>query len=48
MYGTEDYVGELYRMNLSCFDGELPESGCLFFKVRGITSTETGKKPCLT
>ena len=29
----EDYIGELYRMNLSCSGGGLPESGCLFFKV---------------
>ena len=28
-------MGELYRMNLSCSGGALPESGCLFFKVGG-------------
>ena len=37
-YSFEEYVGELYRMNLSCFVGELPESGCLFFKVIGETN----------
>ena len=41
-YGTEDYKGELYRMNLSCSGGGLPESGCLFFKVAGNTSTIIG------
>ena len=46
-YGTDNYTGELYRMNLSCSDGGLPESGCLFFKVAGSTSTIEGKKPCL-
>ena len=40
-YGTGDYVGELYRMNLSCSGGGLPESGCLF-KVAGNTSTVEG------
>ena len=40
-------MGELYRMNLSCSGGELPESGCLFFKVAGNTSTAEGKKPAL-
>ena len=34
-YDLEAYVGELYHMNLSCSGGGLPESGCLFFKVRG-------------
>jgi hypothetical protein len=34
-YDLEDYIGELYRMNISCNSsgGGLPESGCLFFKV---------------
>jgi hypothetical protein len=41
-YGTEEYIGELYRMNLSCSGGGLPESGCLFFKVGGNTSTVIG------
>ena len=45
-YETEDYMGELYRMNISCSGGGLPESGCLFFKVEGDTSTVIGKKPC--
>ena len=43
-YDTEEYIGELYRMNLSCSGGGLPESGCLFFKVAGNTSTVAGKK----
>ena len=38
-YDTEEYMGELYLMNLSCSGGGLPESGCLFFKVAGNTST---------
>ena len=29
-------------MNLSCSGGGLPESGCLFFKVQGITNTTEG------
>ena len=29
-------------MNLSCSGGGLPESGCLFFKVAGNTSTMIG------
>ena len=42
-YETEEYTGELYRMNLSCSGGGLPESGCLFFKVAGSTSTVEGR-----
>ena len=42
VYEIENYVGELYRMNLSCSCGGLPESGCLFFKVAGNTSTVVG------
>ena len=38
-YDLEDYTGELYRMNLSCSGGGLPESGCLFFK-----ATVTGQR----
>jgi hypothetical protein len=41
-YGTEEYTGELYRVNLSCSGGGLPESGCLLFKVGGNTSTVIG------
>ena len=29
-------------MNLSCSGGGLPESGCLFFKIRGTTNTTEG------
>ena len=43
-YRTEEYKGELYRMNISCSGAE---SGCLFFKVAGNTSTVVGKKLCL-
>ena len=46
VYRTGEYVGELYRMNLSCSSDGLPESGCLFFKLAGNTSTIEGKKPC--
>ena len=46
-YRAEEYIGELYRMNLSCSDRGPPESGCLFFKVAGNTSTVVGKKLCL-
>ena len=41
-FDAEDYVGELYRMNLSCSSEGLPESGCLFFKVIGMTNTIEG------
>ena len=41
-YHLEDYEGELYRMNLSCSGGRLPESGCLFFKVIGMTNVTKG------
>ena len=36
-YCFEEYLGELYRMNLTCPDeGQgLPKSGCLFFKIGG-------------
>ena len=37
-YHFKEYLGELYRMDLSCSDGGLPESGCLFFKVVGETN----------
>ena len=30
-------------MNLSCFGGGLPESGCLFFKVFGISNVTNSK-----
>ena len=43
-YDFEEYKGELYRMNLSCSGGELSESGCLFFKVIGITNLIERKK----
>ena len=39
-YDLEDYIGELYRMNLSCSGGGLPESGCLFFKVGALVLRE--------
>ena len=42
-YDMEDYIGELYRMNLSCSGGGLPKSGCLFFKVAGISNVINGK-----
>lgn len=35
-----EFVGELYRMSLSCSGGE---SGCLFFKVGGETNLTKGK-----
>ena len=41
-YNFEEYIGELYRMNLSCSGGGLPESGCLFFKVSGIANISEG------
>ena len=43
-FGTKDYLRELYRMNLSCSGGGLPESGCLFFKVGRKTNTTKGEK----
>ena len=42
VYNFEVYMGELYRMNLSCSGGGLPESGCLFFKVFGSTNISEG------
>ena len=42
-YSVTEYIGELYRMNLSCSGGGLPESGCLFFKVGGRTNLTKGK-----
>ena len=41
-YSFDKYMGELYRMNLSCSGGGLPESGCLFFKVGGTTNISEG------
>ena len=41
-YASEEYVGELYRMNLSCSGVGLPEGGCMFFKVNGTTNTTEG------
>ena len=45
-YSIDEYTGELYRMNLSynSSGGGLPESGCLFFKVIGITNILNGQK----
>ena len=45
-YSIDEYIGELYRMNLSCNSsgGELPESGCLFFKVIGMTNILHGQE----
>ena len=48
-YSIEEYTGELYRMNLSCSSsgGGLPEtvkSGCLFFKVIGMTNILHGQE----
>ena len=48
-YSIDEYIGELYRMNLSCNSsgGGLPEtaeSGCLFFKVIGIANIQHGQK----
>ena len=40
-YDLEDYVDELYRMNLSCF-GELPKIGCLFFKAQARQGLSSG------
>ena len=42
IYEFEEYMGELYRMNLSCSGGELPASGCLFFKVFGTANISEG------
>ena len=42
-YGIGEYLGELYRMNLSCSGDGLPENGCLFFKVLGTTNVTNGK-----
>ena len=34
-YSSNDFEGELFRLNVSCCSETLPESGCLFFKVGG-------------
>ena len=51
-YKIEDFEGELYRMNLSCFqmDRSSPESGCLFFKVFGMSNIAkfNGQYSCLS
>ena len=36
-----DLPGELYRMNISCFNGV--ERGCMFFKIFGIANITDGK-----
>jgi hypothetical protein len=41
-YSFEEYIGELYHMNLSCSGGGLPQSGCLFFKVAGRANISEG------
>ena len=41
-YSADEFVGELYRMNLSCSGGGLPEGGCVFFKVVGTTNISNG------
>ena len=41
-YSINEYLGELYQMNLSCFDEALPMSGCIFFKVIGSTNITNG------
>ena len=44
-YVLDEYVGELYRMSLSCSGEGLPQNGCLFFKVIGQTNiTESNLK----
>ena len=42
-YNFTEYLGELYRMNLSCSDSEI-FSGlpCLFFKAAGETNITDG------
>ena len=45
MHNFAEYMGELYRMNLSCNSsehGEMPTNGCLFFKVFGKTMITEG------
>ena len=39
MYGSEELMGELYRMNLTCQE---VKSGCLFFKISGVTDLAQG------
>ena len=39
VYDPGDLTGELYRMNLSCLGAE---SGCMFFKVVGISNITDG------
>ena len=38
-YDRLDYIGEVYRMNISCLNGD---DGCLFFKVLGTTDLTKG------
>ena len=45
MHNFTEYMGELYRMNLSCNSSETPTvtmNGCLFFKVFGKTMITEG------
>ena len=42
-YVSDEYVGELYRMSLSCSGEGLPQNGCLFFKVIGQTNVNESK-----
>jgi hypothetical protein len=42
-YNADEYRGELYRMNISCFTEGLPSSGCLYFKVLGTAMINNGE-----
>ena len=41
MFDPMDLNGELYRMNISCYNGV--EEGCMFFKIIGIANITDGK-----
>ncbi len=44
MYNIDEFKGELYRMNVTCYDDEDLErgSGCPFLKIIGVSNVEKG------
>ena len=41
MFEPADLPGELYRMNISCYNGV--ERGCMFFKIFGLANITDSK-----
>jgi hypothetical protein len=44
MYSIDEFKGELYRMNVTCYDDEDLKrgsgSGCLFLKIIGVSDVK--------